>query len=140
MTREAVDTNVFIALFAGGEETSSWARHKLEEASTRATLAVSPAVYAELVAGVRSPETVERFFSNAGIEADREGGLAYGRLSLRLLLPGSQAAVLGSRAEKNTRGLFDRSPRRAHGRWSALDHRLQDLRRLLPRGPSRGSR
>lgn len=74
MTREAVDTKVFVALFAGDEEPSSWARHELEEASKRATLAVSPAVYAELVAGGRSSETVERFFSDGSIEVDWEMG------------------------------------------------------------------
>lgn len=74
MSREAVDTNVFVALFAGDEEASSWARHELEEASLRATLAVSPVVYAELVAGGRSPETVETFFSAQGIEVDWEMG------------------------------------------------------------------
>ncbi len=70
MTREAVDTNVFIALLAGDEETSSWARSELEEASVRAALAVSPVVYAELVADGRSPETVERFFSDGSIEVN----------------------------------------------------------------------
>lgn len=74
MTREAVDTNVFVALFAGDEETSSWARRTLEEASTRATLVVSPAVYAELVAGGRSSENVEKFFSDSGMEVDWEVG------------------------------------------------------------------
>ena len=74
MTREAVDTNVFVALFAGDEETSSWARHGLEEASTRATLTASPAVYAELVAGGRSPETLDKFFLDGGIEVGWEMG------------------------------------------------------------------
>lgn len=72
MTREAVDTNVFIALFAGDEDASSWAEHSLEEASTRATLAVCPAVYAELMAGERSLETLEGFFSDGGMEVDWE--------------------------------------------------------------------
>ena len=96
MTREAVDTSVFIALLAGDEETSSWARRELEEASVRAALAVSPVVYAELIADGRSPETVERFFSDGGIEVvlgHGKGSLGYGGYPLRLLRPRSQEAV-----------------------------------------------
>lgn len=69
MMRAAIDTNVFVALFAGDEETTPWAQRALEEVATQAALVVSPAVYAELVAGRRSPEMVEAFFSEKGIEA-----------------------------------------------------------------------
>lgn len=73
MTRAAIDTNVFVSLFAGDEEASSWAQQALEEAVRRAALTVSPAVYAELVAG-RQPEIVETFFSEKGIEVSWEIG------------------------------------------------------------------
>ncbi len=74
MTRTAVDTNVFIALFLGDDETTPWAQHALEEAATRAVLSVAPVVYAELVAGGRSPERLEAFLSEKGIEVDWEIG------------------------------------------------------------------
>lgn len=85
-SRTAVDTDVFVALFAGDEGASAWARDILESAATRAELIVSPAVYAELVAGKRSPEMLEGFFSEKRIEVswglDREvwrmAGLRYG--------------------------------------------------------------
>ena len=74
MTRTAVDTNVFIALFVGDDETTPWAQHALEEAATRAVLSVAPVVYAELVARGRSPERVESFFPEKDIEVDCEIG------------------------------------------------------------------
>lgn len=73
MTRAAIDTNVFVSLFAGDEEVSPWAQQALEEAATRAALTVSPAVYAELVDG-RQPEMVETFFSEKGIGVSWEIG------------------------------------------------------------------
>jgi predicted nucleic acid-binding protein len=72
--RTAADTNVFVALFAGDEATSTWARDTLEEVAARADLVVSPAVYAELVAGRRSPEMLEGFLSDKGIEVSWELG------------------------------------------------------------------
>ncbi|MBA3472170.1 MAG: type II toxin-antitoxin system VapC family toxin [Rubrobacter sp.] len=69
-----MDTGVFVALFAGDEEATPWAQRVLEEMVVRSVLAVSPAVYAELVAGERSPEMVEAFFSEKGIEVDWEIG------------------------------------------------------------------
>ncbi len=74
MTRTAVDTDVFIALFVGDDETTLWAQHALEEAATRAVLSVAPVVYAELLAGGRPPEMVETFFCEKGIEVDWEIG------------------------------------------------------------------
>jgi len=76
LTRAAVDTNVFVALFAGDEEATLWAQHALENVAAKATLVVCPAVYAELVAGGRSPEMVEGFFSKKGIEVEWELGPA----------------------------------------------------------------
>jgi predicted nucleic acid-binding protein len=73
LTRAAIDTNIFISLFAGDEEASPWAQQALEETATRAALTVSPAVYAELVAG-RHPEMVETFFSEKGIGVSWEIG------------------------------------------------------------------
>lgn len=64
----AVDTNVFVALFSGDEQASKEAQTALEDAYAAGPLAVSPAVYAELVAGGREPERVERFFSEKDIE------------------------------------------------------------------------
>lgn len=69
-SRTAVDTNVFVALFAGDEKARPWAQRNLEDAAARAALAVSPAVYAELVAGGCSPAQVETFLSDKGIEVD----------------------------------------------------------------------
>lgn len=56
----------------------------LEEARSRGEIVVCPAVYAELVAG-RTPEQVDAFFSDKGIEVDwrlgrkvwREAGVRY---------------------------------------------------------------
>ncbi len=83
LTRATIDTNVFVSLFAGDEEASTWARQALEEAATRAALTVSPAVYAELVAGGQ-PEMVETFFSENGVSWEvgkdvwRAAGTRYG--------------------------------------------------------------
>lgn len=67
--RTAVDTNVFVTLFSGDEEAVPVAQAALESVSKRGQLAVSPAVYAELVAG-RDASTVENFFSEKRIEVD----------------------------------------------------------------------
>lgn len=67
--KTAVDTNVFIALFSGGEEASASARTALEEAHAAGLLAISPAVYSELVAG-RDAGFVERFLDEKGIGVD----------------------------------------------------------------------
>ena len=67
--RTAVDTNVFIALFSGDEETSSAAREALEEARVGGPIGISPAVYAELVAG-RDASFVTTFLSEKDIEVD----------------------------------------------------------------------
>ncbi len=64
-----MDTNVFIALFSGDEKTSSVAQEALEEARAGGPLGISPAVYAELVAGRDAP-FVERFLSEKGIGVD----------------------------------------------------------------------
>lgn len=64
----AVDTNVFVALFSGDEQASKEAQNTLEDAYAAGPIAVSPAVYAELVAGGREPEKIERFFAEKGIE------------------------------------------------------------------------
>ena len=64
-----MDTNVFIALFSGDEQTSSAAQAALEEARIGGPLGSSPIVYAELVAG-RDVSFVKRFFSEKEIEVD----------------------------------------------------------------------
>jgi predicted nucleic acid-binding protein len=71
--RTAVDTNVFVALFSGDEHTSNAARIAMEEARGAGLVAISPAVYSELVAG-RDAEFVERFISEKDIEVDWEPG------------------------------------------------------------------
>lgn len=67
--RIAVDTNVFSAFLSGDPTSAPEARVALEGASERGQIAVSPAVYAELVAG-RDASTVENFFSEKSIEVD----------------------------------------------------------------------
>lgn len=69
-----MDTNVFIRFLSGDPETAPAAREALESAAARAALAVSPAVYAELVAGGRSAEAVREFFSAKDIEVDWDLG------------------------------------------------------------------
>jgi predicted nucleic acid-binding protein len=81
----AVDTNVFIRLLSGNQELAPAARVVLERTSREAEVVVSPAVFAELVAGSWSLEEVARFFEEKSItvhwELDwqvwREAGLRY---------------------------------------------------------------
>lgn len=98
-----MDTNIFVRLLSGDPETSSAARVALENAAARAALVVSPAVYAELVAGGRSSEAVEEFFSAKGIEVDWTLGEAVWRVA------GSR---FGSYARDRRRHSEDRGPRR----------------------------
>ncbi|QYJ15188.1 hypothetical protein Rxycam_01003 [Rubrobacter xylanophilus DSM 9941] len=82
----AVDTNVFVRLLSGDEETASIIREELEDVAARGRLTVSPPVYAELAAG-RSHEDVDEFFSAKSIEVDwhleaeiwREAGTRFGK-------------------------------------------------------------
>ena len=67
--RTAVDTNVFVALFSGDEETVPVAQTALEEVRAGGPLGISPAVYAELVAG-RDASFVATFLSEKDIEVD----------------------------------------------------------------------
>ena len=67
--RTAVDTNVFSAMLSGLPEISPQARVSLEDARSEGVIVVSPAVYAELVAG-RTQEAVDEFFSDKGVEVD----------------------------------------------------------------------
>lgn len=84
--RTAVDTNIFIRYLSGDEETAKEMQTALEKAKAKGDLVASPAVYAELVAG-RTPETVDTFFHDKGIEVDwhigkavwREAGVRYAR-------------------------------------------------------------
>lgn len=69
--RIAVDTNIFSALLSGDEVAIVTMQTALEEAAAEGALAVSPAVYAELVAG-RTTDAVDDFFSDKGIEVDWE--------------------------------------------------------------------
>lgn len=80
-----MDTNVFSALLSGDEEAVSTMQVALENAAAEGVLLVSPAVYAELVAG-RDSEVVDNFFSDTGIDVDwnlgadvwRTAGTRYG--------------------------------------------------------------
>ncbi len=84
--RTAADTNIFVGLFSGDPDSAPEARAALSEAQSKGSVAICPAVYAELVAG-RTPETVDTFFSDKGIEVDwnigkevwREAGIRYAR-------------------------------------------------------------
>jgi len=67
--KTAVDTNVFVALFSGDADTSAAAQESLEKARADGPLEISPAVYAELVAG-RDETFAEKFLSEKGIEVD----------------------------------------------------------------------
>lgn len=86
--RTAVDTNIFVALYAGDEQATPAAQSSLEKAAGRGVVAVSPVVYAELAAG-RSPDEVETFFEAQRIEVDwdlgkeirRPAGSRYGEYS-----------------------------------------------------------
>jgi predicted nucleic acid-binding protein len=69
--KTAVDTNVFVALFSGDADTSAVAQASLETARAGGPLEISPAVYAELVAG-RDEAFVEKFLSEKDIEVDWE--------------------------------------------------------------------
>ena len=64
-----MDTNVFSALLSGGTGAAPEARGALENARAAGTLVVSPAVYAEFTAR-RSPDFVDAFFSEKGVEVD----------------------------------------------------------------------
>jgi predicted nucleic acid-binding protein len=81
----AVYTNIFIWLLSGNQELAPPARDVLERTSREAEVVVSPAVFAELVAGSRSLEEVACFFEEKSItvhwDLDRqvwqEAGLRY---------------------------------------------------------------
>lgn len=81
----AVDTNVFIRLLSGDQDLAPPARVVLERTSREAEVVVSPAVFAELVAGGRSLEEVARFFEEKSVTVHwdldrqvwREAGLRY---------------------------------------------------------------
>jgi predicted nucleic acid-binding protein len=122
LARIAVDTNVFIALFAGDEEAALWAQHALEEAATGAVLAVAPVVYAELVAGRRPPEMVETFFSEKGIEVDWEIGKEVWRAA---------GLRYGSYARDRRRQGGDPGPRRILADFLVGAHALQFGERTL---------
>lgn len=82
-----VDTNILISLLSGDEEEVAVVQAALENAAERGILAVSPVVYAELVAGNRGPGEVETFLDGKEIEVVwntnqniwREAGIRYGR-------------------------------------------------------------
>ncbi len=119
--RTAVDTNVFVTLFSGDEEAAPVAQAALEGVSERGQLVVSPAVYAELVAG-KDASTVEKFFSEKDIEVDwdlgkevwRTAGMRYGAYA---------------RARRQQRG--DPGPRRILADFLVGAHALHLTRALL---------
>ncbi|MGH3089441.1 MAG: type II toxin-antitoxin system VapC family toxin [Rubrobacteraceae bacterium] len=81
-----MDTNIFSGLLSGEDAAVAMTQTALEKARAKGALAACPAVYAELVAG-RTPETVDTFFHDKGIEVDwrmgkevwREAGVRYAR-------------------------------------------------------------
>jgi predicted nucleic acid-binding protein len=119
--RIAVDTNVFSALLSGGAESAPEARFALENAQAAGVLVVSPAVYAEFTAR-RSPDYVDTFFSEKGVEVDwhlgeevwRTAGLRYGDYA---------------RARRRQKG--DSGPRRILADFLIGAHALHFARALL---------
>lgn len=69
----ALDTNVIVALWDASDALHPVARKALEAASSRATLAISGVVYAELIgAPGRTESFVDRFCEEAGIVVEWE--------------------------------------------------------------------
>ncbi len=116
-----MDTNVFVALFSGDEGTSRAAQVALAEARADGALAISPAVYAELVAG-RDASFVERFLSEKDIEVDWD--LDRGVWSAAGARYGEYA-----RARRKQRG--DAGPRRILADFLIGAHALQRAGALL---------
>ena len=100
--RTAVDTNVFCALLSGDPESTPEARAALESARSEGTLVVSPAVYAELVAGW-GPEVVNCLLSDKGIDVDWNLGPEEWRMA---------GTCYGAYARDRRRQRGDRGPRR----------------------------
>lgn len=98
-----VDTNVFVALFSGDERTSKVAQTALEDAHAAGPLAVSPAVYAELIAGGRDSGDIERFFDEKGIEVSWDPDVEVWKMA------GSR---FGEHARERRRQHGDEGPRR----------------------------
>lgn len=111
-----MDTNVFIALFSGEEEGSQAAQHALEQAAARGTLVVSPVVHGELLAGERSAEAVDEFFSLKAIEVDWELGEEVWRTA---------GARYGCYARDRRRQATDPGPRRILADFLVGSHALR---------------
>lgn len=119
--RIAVDTNVFSALLSGNERAVSTMQAALEGASAEGTLAVSPTVYAELVAG-RTSDVVDDFFSEKNIEVDWALGKEVWRTA------GSR---YGAYARTRRRRRCDPGPRRILADFLIGAHALHFARALL---------
>lgn len=119
--RIAVDTNVFSTMLSGGPESAPQARVALESARSEGALVVSPAVYAELVAG-RTSDAVDDFFSDKGIEVDWEMDREVWRTA------GSR---YGAYARDHRRRKGDFAPRRILADFLIGAHALHLARALL---------
>ena len=119
--RTAVDTNVFSALLSGDEEAATTMQAALEGAAAGGLLAVSPAVYAELLAG-RDAEAVDDFFSNKGIDVDWNLGAEVWRTA---------GARYGAYARDRRRQRGDAGPRRILADFLIGAHALHLAHALL---------
>jgi predicted nucleic acid-binding protein len=119
--RTAVDTNVFLALLSGDPEAASQARVALEGARSAGPLVVSPAVYAELVAG-RDSEVVDTLISDKGIDVDWNLGAEVWRTA---------GARYGVYARDRRRQGADKGPRRILADFLVGAHALHLAQALL---------
>jgi hypothetical protein len=119
--RTAVDTNVFLALLSGEPEAASEARVALEDARSAGPLVISPAVYAELVAG-RHSEVVDSLISDKGIDVDWNLGAEVWRAA---------GARYGVYARDRRRQGADAGPRRILADFLVGAHALHLARALL---------
>lgn len=120
--RVAVDTNVFSSLLSGEKRAVSTMQTALERVSDRGIIVASPVVYAELAAG-RSPEAVEGFFFDKGIEVDWQLDMQVWRTA------GSRYGAY-ARARRRQRG-DDTGPRRILADFLIGAHALHLDRVLL---------
>lgn len=119
--RIAVDTNVFSALLSGKESAVSTMQMALEKAAGSGVLVASPVVYAELSAE-RSPEAVDGFFFDKGVEVDWLLGKSVWRMA------GSR---YGDYARNRRRHKGDTGPRRILADFLIGAHALHLDRVLL---------
>jgi hypothetical protein len=122
----AVDTNVFVRLLSGDEETVLILQKAVEAAAARGPLVVSPIVYAELAAS-RDYRAVDDFFSAKDIEVDWQQGPEVWR-EVRARSPAAKGRSWPQAYPRGLPGWGACAP--CGGCPPHLGH--QDLRQLLP--------